>query len=140
MKRLARIGVVALAALVALAAPAAALAQASCSPITQGPASWTGIVNTYYPGTSGTAGAGSMSIGVGAIDGRGASTPIALGDLLLIVQVQDASISSSNSTAYGGSGSGQGYTTLNSAGRFEYAVAAGPAGGSVPLATALVNT
>ena len=128
-----------IAALAALLAPAAALAQATCSPITQGPASWSGIVNSYYPG-SGTAPAGSTSIGVGAIDARGAATPIAAGDLLLIVQVQDASISSSNSTAYGGSGSGQGYTSLNSAGQFEYAVAAGAAGGSVPLATPLVNT
>src|SRR5689334_13040516 len=107
MRRIAGIGVLVLAAFLAVLAPASAFAQATCSPITQGPATWTGIVNTYYPGTSATAAAGSMSIGVGAIDGRGASTPIAAGDLLLIVQVQDASISSSNSTAYGGSGSGQ---------------------------------
>ena len=78
---------------------------------------------------------------MGSPDGRGSATPIAAGDLLLIVQIQDASISTSNSSAYGGSGSGQGYTSLNSAGLFEYAVAAGPvSGGSVPLATALKNT
>jgi uncharacterized repeat protein (TIGR01451 family) len=140
MKRLAAIGLLALAAFAAALAPSLALAQSTCSPITQGTASWTGIVNTYYPGSSATAGAGSMSIGVGSVDARGAATPVAAGDLLLIIQIQDASISSSNSTAYGGSGSGQGYTTLNSAGLFEYAVAAGPAGGSIPLATALVNT
>ena len=128
-------------AILALAAsPLASLAQTVCAQITQGTASWTGIVNTYYPGTSATASAGSSSIGVGGADGRGAATPIAAGDLLLIVQMQDASISSSNSIAYGGSGSGQGYTTVNSSGVYEYAVATGPAGGSVPLATPLTNT
>ena len=142
MRRLAGFASLAVGA-VALAlalAPAAARAQATCAPLVQGSASWSGIVNTYYPGTSATAPAGASSIGVGAADPRGAGTPIAAGDLLLIVQLQDASISSSNSSAYGGSGSGQGYTTLNSSGYFEYAVAAGPAAGSVPLATPLLHT
>ncbi len=138
MRRVRGLFALALAALACAAAPA--LAQISCAPLTQGSASWTGIVNTYYPGASATASAGSTSIGVGGADGRGAATPVAAGDLLLIIQIQDASISSSNSSAYGGSGSGQGYTSLNSSGIYEYSVAAGPvSGGSIPLATALVN-
>ena len=133
-------GFLALAAATLCLAPVAVLAQMSCAPVVAGPASFTGIVNTYYPGTSATASAGSNSIGVGAPDGRGSLTAVASGDLLLIVQVQDATISTSNSAAYGGSGSGQGYTSLNSSGLFEYAVAAGPAAGSIPLAAPLVNT
>ena len=139
MRRVRGLFALALAALALAAAPA--WAQLTCAPLTQGSASWTGIVNTYYPGTSSVASAGSTSIGVGAIDGRGAITPVAAGDLLLIVQVQDASISTSNSSAYGGSGSGQGYTSLNSSGLYEYAVATGPvSAGSIPLATALANS
>src|ERR1700687_1235329 len=118
-----------------------ARAQASCAPVTQGPATYSGIVNTYYPGTSALASAGSTSIGVGAIDARGALTPVASGDLLLIVQVQDAAIDSSNTATYGGSGGGRGYTSLNSSGFYEYAGAAGAVGaGAIPLATALLNS
>src|ERR1700687_5825902 len=111
-----------------------ARAPASCAAVTQGPATYSGIVNTYYPGTSALASAGSTSIGVGAIDARGALTPVASGDLLLIVQVQDAAIDSSNTATYGGSGGGRGYTSLNSSGLYEFAVAAGAGGaGAVPL-------
>ncbi|HEX7403816.1 MAG TPA: hypothetical protein VF287_07370, partial [Usitatibacter sp.] len=122
-------------------ASASAYAQASCASIVAPAANFTGIVNGYYPGTSATASAGTSSIGVGALDGRGALTAVAAGDLLLIIQMQDASFSSTNSAAYGGSGSGQGYTALNSSGLFEYAVATGPvAAGSIPLASPLVNS
>ncbi len=129
-------------ALAALAcASSNAYAQASCAPVIQPAANFTGIVNSYYPGTSATASAGTSSIGVGSIDGRGSLTAVAAGDLLLIIQMQDASISTSNTAAYGGSGSGQGYTSLNSSGLFEYAVAAGPvAAGSIPLASTLLNS
>ena len=118
-----------------------AYAQASCAAIIQPATNFTGIVNTFYPGTSASASAGTSTIGVGALDGRGSLSAVAAGDLLLIVQMQDASISTSNTAAYGGSGSGQGYTSLNSSGLFEYAVATGPvAAGSIPLAAPLVNT
>ena len=116
-------------------------AQASCAVVIAPVANFTGIVNTFYPGTSAVASAGTSTIGVGALDGRGSLTGVAAGDLLLIVQMQDASISTSNTAAYGGSGSGQGYTSLNSSGLFEYAVATGPvAAGSIPLASTLLNT
>ena len=125
-----------LAAWLAFAGPA--LAQVCAVPGSSGAGSVSGVVNTYYPGTS-SASAGSTSIAVGSPTGAG--TPIAAGDLLLVIQVQDASISSSNSAAYGGSGSGQGYTSLNSSGLYEYVIATGPvAAGAVPLASGLLNS
>src|SRR5690606_4986873 len=63
--------------------------------------------------------------------------PIAIGDLLLIIQMQDAQINYNNSNRYGAgitnSGpdglGGTGYTNLRTTGRFEYVVAAS----NVPL-------
>ena len=120
-----------------------ALAAPACgTPGADGPGAPTGIVNSYYPG-NGLASAGSTSIPVTGIDtsSGGASTAIAAGDLLLVIQMQDASISSSNSAAYGGSGNGQGYTFLGSSGRYEYVTAAGPvSGGALALASPLLNS
>ncbi len=93
-----------------------------------------GIVNTYYPGAA-TVAAGSTSIPVGAPSG--AATPIAAGDLLLVIQMQDADIDSTNTSAYGDGVAGDpatGWTNLNNAGRYEYVIATGPvAAGSVPI-------
>ncbi len=112
-----------------LAAPLAfappAFAQVCAVPGLSGVGAVAGIVNTYYPGSASVS-AGSLSIPVGTKDSRGSSADIAAGDLLLVIQVQDASISSANNSSYGGSGSGQGYTGLNASGLYEYAVATGP--------------
>jgi uncharacterized repeat protein (TIGR01451 family) len=80
-----------------------------------------GVINTYYPGR-GTAAAGSTTVTVGAATGAGSN--IALGDLVLIIQMQDAAINSTNSSQYGNGVSGSGSTSLNSAGAYEYATAA----------------
>lgn len=56
---------------------------------------------------------------------------IAPGDLVLIIQMQDADITTANSDLYGGNSAtggpdglgGTGYTALNSTGRYEYLVA-----------------
>ncbi len=112
----------------------------SCSAIVAGPASFTGIVNTYYPG-NGTASAGSTSISIGTSTGAG--VPIASGDLLIVIQMQDAAINSSNTSSYGGSGGGQGQTNINNTGLYEYAVATnavGTGGGTVTLVSGLSNT
>jgi hypothetical protein len=93
-----------------------------------------GTVNTYYPGTANVA-AGAVKIPVGAATGAGAA--IAAGNLLLVIQMQDASINDSNTVAYGNGYTGQGFTALNSAGDFEFVKATGPiAAGSVPIAGA----
>ncbi|HKV78413.1 MAG TPA: C25 family cysteine peptidase [Candidatus Sulfotelmatobacter sp.] len=90
----------------------------------------TGQINTYWPG-NGNVAIGATSIPVGAANGTGT---IANGSLLLIVQMQDASINTSNSGAYGNGSTGSGFTTINNAGNYEYVKATGPiAGGSVPI-------
>ncbi|MBK6405966.1 MAG: hypothetical protein IPF66_13500 [Holophagales bacterium] len=54
-------------------------------------------MNTYYPGTSSvSAGMANTCIAVGAP--TGSTTPIAAGNLLLVIQMQDANINSSNTT------------------------------------------
>lgn len=80
----------------------------------------TGVINTYYPGTA-TAGAGTTSITLGAATGSG--TAIAAGDMVLIIQMQDAAINTSNNSQYGDGVSGSGSTNLNNAGVYEYATA-----------------
>ncbi len=81
-----------------------------------------GIVNTYYPGV-GTAAAGANSIDVGAP--AGGAGPIAQGDLLLVIQMQDADFDATNSNSYGHGGApatpASGYTDLGSTGLYEYA-------------------
>jgi len=90
------------------------------------PSGLSGTVNTYYPGTS-TASAGATSIAVGSPTGD-TSKSIAAGDLLLVIQMQDAAIDYTNTSSYGG------ITALNSAGLYEFVRATGPvSGGSVPI-------
>ena len=117
-------------------------AEVCSNPGKDGTGTPSGIINTYYPG-SGTVWAGSTTINVGSADtsSGGSSTPIAAGDLLLVMQMQDADISSSNDQFYGGSTSGAGYTFLNNSGVYEYVVAAGAvSAGSIQLASPLRNS
>lgn len=87
----------------------------------------TGIVNTYYPGTV-SASAGGMTLSLGA--STGASTQITAGDLLLVMQMQDATLNTADSTAYGSGGtSGSGATAVN-AGKYEYVVATSASSGN----------
>jgi len=97
-----------------------------------------GSIDTYFPPQGDvTLPAGSSSIslsGVPATDAYGNSfgaTPIKSGDLLIIIQMQDATIDFDNSTLYG-SGSatagadglgGTGFTNIGSSGKFEYVIA-----------------
>jgi uncharacterized repeat protein (TIGR01451 family) len=109
-----------------------------------------GIVNSYYPGgINGTVAVGATSIPVGSINTAGSATPIKKGDLLLIIQMQDADINSTDTDAYGNGTGGDvptnvatvpsptgasGVTNLNNAGRYEYVVASSSvSGGSVPI-------
>jgi hypothetical protein len=95
--------------------------------------------NTYYPGTQAAVSAGATSITLGPI-GSGANfgnTPIAVGDIVLVIQMQGAKITvpvNPQSTLYGGnvSGIGSGFISTNlMAGVMEFAVAtnAVPVGG-----------
>ncbi len=111
----------------------------------------TGIVNTYYAGTSAGVAAGSTAIPIGSIETLGNTTPIAPGDLLMVVQMQGAEINSSNSDCYGdGAGTAGcasrtetsasyagGHLTSNyKAGAWEYCTATSTAGASVGVVCA----
>lgn len=105
------------------------------------PTSLSGVINTYYPGVTGTVSRGATSIPVGTLRPTGA-TAIAAGDLLLVMQMQYADIDATNSNIYGdgiastpangATSYASGYTSV---GAYEYVVATGAvSGGSVPIA------
>jgi hypothetical protein len=77
-----------------------------------------GVLNTYYPGV-GTWAAGVTTIQVNTNAVAGLGQNIAVGDMLLLIQMQDADITTTNSAAYGALAGGG----LNSSGLFEYVVA-----------------
>lgn len=139
-------------ALVAAAAlclwPGVVSADRCATPAAAGAATPSGTINSYYPATA-SAAAGAITITLGAA--RGAGSAIAAGDLLLVIQMQDAQINTTNGAAYG-NGSivdafGAGYTAANQSGVFEYvraASAVGTGGGTVTVSseggTGLVNS
>jgi len=86
-----------------------------------------GIVNAYYPPVNtGTLAAASTSVALGPAAAGGSQTAIAAGDLLLIIQMQDAAINSTNTSSYGHGTPGEpasGWTVLNNSGNFEYVTA-----------------
>jgi uncharacterized repeat protein (TIGR01451 family) len=91
-----------------------------------------GVINTYYPATANAA-AGAKSITVGA--STGAATAIAINDLLLVIQMQDAAINSTNTSLYGDGSTGSGSTNLNNSGNYEFVTATG----AVPLTGGTAN-
>jgi hypothetical protein len=104
--------------------------------------------NTYYPGTASVA-AGGTSITLGAI-GSGANfgnTPIAIGDIVLVIQMQGATIKvpAVGSALYGGNISGYGAGNLSTgleAGKMEFAIATNAVpvgGGSLTITAGLTN-
>jgi uncharacterized repeat protein (TIGR01451 family) len=130
----------------------AALAQVCASPGNDAAtSSIAGIVNTYHPGTGATVLPGARSIPVGALDAAGNNTPIAPGDLLMVIQMQGAEINSSNSDCYGDGVGTAGCTTRTEtsasyaggnlasnylAGNWEYCSATSPAGAAVDVVCA----
>ncbi|MCS7147448.1 MAG: DUF11 domain-containing protein [Geminocystis sp.] len=122
-----------------------------------------GIVNTYYaPATTQTINAGSTTIPLGTMSPIGSNTPIQVGDLILIMQMQGADIDSSNTYAYGdgvggdgdayeppaqypggtmgsasipspSSNAASGYTNINNAGLYEYAIVTGVSGSNINI-------
>jgi hypothetical protein len=83
-----------------------------------------GPVNTYWSQASvlGTLAAASNTVTLGTIDatGGGAATGVKAGDELLIIQMQDGAFTDTNSSSYGDGATGSGYTSLSSAGLYEY--------------------
>lgn len=99
--------------------------------------------NTYFPGTSSSVSAHATSITVGAAgSGTGfGNTPISIGDILLIIQMQGVKInvpSNNQSTKYGANVSGKGGGDISSnfmAGNMEFAIAAS----NVPIGGGTLN-
>ncbi len=125
----------------------------------------TGVVNSYYPGASVAPIAGGSRItikngnGAAGVPGQGAASGLVAGDLVLVMQMQDADINNANDERYGDgtgtagnvNGDGSGQTALNSAGLYEFArvtastVTSLTSGGTVDVRTTaagagLVNT
>jgi len=100
--------------------------------------------NTYFPASQASLSSGSTSIVLGAASYG--STPIASGDVLLIIQMQGAQIKSTNNSNYGGNaGNGSGYLNNSNlqAGNMEYVMATNSValtGGTLNLASGLVNS
>jgi hypothetical protein len=85
---------------------------------------------SYYPGNASVA-AGATNISLGTIRGAGGTnlpagsgtpgtTAIAPGDLVMIIQMQDASYNNGDSVAYGNGSTGRGWTNINNAGSYEF--------------------
>jgi gliding motility-associated-like protein len=87
-----------------------------------------GSINTYFPAVANTTlAAGANSIGLSAVPAASyGASPIKAGDLLLIIQMQDATINFSNNNLYGANNAladGSGFTDIGNTGRYEYLVA-----------------
>ena len=105
-------------------APTRSAAGICAMPGKDGAADLSGVINTYYPGNNSSLGAGAQSMSVDP--SVGANNAITVGDLLLVIQMQDATIDSSNTAAYGSgntSNDGRGQTSMGSSGLYEYIVA-----------------
>ena len=112
------------------------LANWCAVPGRDGSAAISGIVNTYFAGAASvSAGATSISLSYA----RGAPQDIQAGDLLLVIQMQDAEISTANNDSYGDGipgGYGNGYTAIGNSGRYEFVRATsgmGAFGGNVSI-------
>ncbi len=99
----------------------------------------TPVVNTYYsgPDADNITNPGATTLPIGAINIQGNQTTITPGDLLLIIQMQDADINFTDTANYGsGAGTGFGASAINRTGFYEYVVAqnsVGAAGGLLQI-------
>ncbi|MGC4101092.1 T9SS type A sorting domain-containing protein [Ferruginibacter sp.] len=113
----------------------------SCTFSNQTVAAANTVLNTYYPGSASIA-SGATSITLSAASGS--TTPIAIGDLVLIIQMQDATLNSTNTTSYGDGVAGAPASGLltSAAGTYEFALATSAvavAGGTLTLYSGTTN-
>lgn len=81
--------------------------------------------NGYFPGI-GSAASGQKIVTVGSArtDTNASTTPLAAGDQVFLIQMQDAIINNANSIAYGDNSTGRGSTDIRNSGRYEFAIIA----------------
>ncbi len=127
---------------VSLLLPFGVWAQMCAAPGNDGAGAATGVVNDYFPGAgASTLAAGSTSLTLGTQRTGAANKTLAANDLLLVIQMQDASINAVNSSAYGSGGSGgQGSTSVGSTGLYEFVRVVSVSSGVVSFSPALTNT
>jgi len=89
-----------------------------------------GVINTYYPITQNLS-VGATSIVVGT--STGSATQLATNDLVLIMQMQDATINTANTASYGAA-------SAIKAGQYEYATVSSVSGATVTLSSGLLNS
>ena len=122
-----------------LLAPALPVLAQVCAPLASlqtGPTN--GIVNTYYvPGNTALA-VGATQLTVGTSSGFDLTNPV-VGDLLLVVQMQDAEVNTANNSSYG-DGTGRGSTTVRNAGLHEFVRVTAATGANVTFTPALQNS
>jgi len=107
-----------------------------CTPCGVAGGTLNGVINDYWPGKV-SAAAGATTISLNAQQAGGAGNTIAIGDLLLVIQMQDTNVSFANNSGYGTT------AVYNSSGLYEYVTATnaiGAAGGIVNIGTALSNS
>ena len=94
-----------------------------------------GIVNTYFEGQSASVPANQANTTINVGLGRGAAPPLAIGDMVLVVQMQGADINVSNTANYGGDdGTGRGYLSDGrTAGNYEFAAVTAVVGSLVTV-------
>ena len=91
------------------------------------------VINTYYPGTSAGGPAGTSVLGYASSSPRGSAAPIAAGDLVLIMQMQDGTGATiTNSALYS--------FPATTAGNYEFARVVSATATALNLASNLINS
>lgn len=128
-------------ALTAVLSAGHAAAQTCAPPSSLGSTIPAGVINDYYPGSGqATVNAGATTLALGTRDARGAGATLAVGDLLMVVQMQDGSYTQANNSTFGdGTGSGSGATSLGNAGYYEFVRITAVAGSNVTFTPALTR-
>jgi uncharacterized repeat protein (TIGR01451 family) len=115
-----------------------AQAQVCAPPSSLGTGPTAGIVNNYYQ-SNGNLSTGATSLVLGTL-GPGATATVAVGDLFVVMQMQDGTFNNSNNSSYGdGSGSGSGSTSVGQAGLHEFVRITAVSGSNVTFTPALTN-
>jgi uncharacterized repeat protein (TIGR01451 family) len=105
---------------------------------------------SYYPGNASVA-AGNSSISLGAIrttpgtndpvnSGPAGTTALNPGDLVMIIQMQDAQYNNGNGITYGDGATGRGVTAINSSGKYEFRRVVSFSAGNLVIDQGLTNS
>ena len=105
---------------------------------------------SYYPGNA-TATAGNTNITLGTLRAAGGTnlpansgtpgtTALSPGDLVMIIQMQDAQYNNASTIAYGDGSTGRGWTNPNNSGKYEFRRVVSFTGGNLVIDQGLANT